>query len=83
MKRLLSFLVLIALSVTMVQAGGAKKSKDAKADETDPKTWTPIKIPGQQKAPELEDIEAWLNGPPLTMKELRGKVVVIHFMAFG
>ena len=34
-------------------------------------------------APEFEGIEAWLNSEPLTMKALRGRVVVIHFFAFG
>lgn len=52
-------------------------------DPRDPKTWTPVKIPGRQAAPEFADFGEWLNGPPLTMKGLRGKVVVVHFMAFG
>jgi hypothetical protein len=52
-------------------------------DPKDPKNWTPIKIQGRQKAPEFEDIAEWLNSPALTMKELKGKVVVVHFMAFG
>lgn len=52
-------------------------------DPKDPKNWTPVKILGKQKAPEFEDISEWVNSPALTMKELKGKVVVIHFMAFG
>lgn len=52
-------------------------------DPKDPKNWTPVKITGNQQAPEFEDIEAWLNSEPLTMKGLRGKVVVVHFMAFA
>jgi len=43
----------------------------------------PVRIQGKQQAPEFEDIAEWLNSNPLTLKELRGKVVVIHFMAFG
>ena len=43
----------------------------------------PVQIQGKQQAPEFEDIAEWLNSNPLTLKELRGKVVVIHFMAFG
>jgi hypothetical protein len=38
-----------------------------------------MKIP----APELQGIEAWINSRPLTLKGLRGKVVVLHFWAFG
>jgi hypothetical protein len=52
-------------------------------DPKDPKNWTPIRIQGRQKAPEFEDIAEWINSQPLTIKELKGKVVVVHFMAFG
>lgn len=34
-------------------------------------------------APEFEGIDAWLNSEPITMESLRGKVVVVHFFAFG
>jgi peroxiredoxin len=33
-------------------------------------------------APELQPAENWLNSPPLTLRELRGKVVLLHFYAF-
>lgn len=39
--------------------------------------------PSPGLAPEFESIEAWVNSNPLTMKSLRGKVVVVHFFAFG
>ena len=35
------------------------------------------------KAPELFDSGEWLNSVPLTIKGLAGKVVVVHFYAFG
>ena len=35
------------------------------------------------KAPELVDSGEWLNSAPLTMNALAGKVVVVHFYAFG
>ena len=35
------------------------------------------------KAPELVDSGAWLNSAPLTLASLGGKVVVVHFYAFG
>lgn len=38
---------------------------------------------GPAFAPEFADIEAWLNSSPLTIDSLRGRVVVIHFFAFG
>lgn len=34
-------------------------------------------------APELRGVSAWINSSPLTMQELRGRVVVVHFWAFG
>jgi hypothetical protein len=34
-------------------------------------------------APELHDVEEWINSEPLTMKSLRGKVVALHYWAFG
>jgi hypothetical protein len=52
-------------------------------EKDDPSKWTPVKIAGEQPAPEFEDITAWVNSKPLTMKGLKGKVVVVHFMAFG
>jgi hypothetical protein len=64
--------LVLASAVGAIGAGGG-----------DPKSWTPVKIAGKQKAPEFEDIAEWVNGPALTMKDLKGKVVVVHFMAFG
>jgi peroxiredoxin len=34
-------------------------------------------------APELRDVTAWINSEPLTLAQLRGRVVVVHFWAFG
>lgn len=34
-------------------------------------------------APEFTDIHAWINSEPLTMNQLRGKVVLIDFWTFG
>ena len=33
-------------------------------------------------APEFVTVEHWLNSGPLTLRELRGKVVLVHFYAF-
>lgn len=35
------------------------------------------------QAPELAGATDWVNTPPLTLDELRGEVVAIHFYAFG
>jgi cytochrome c biogenesis protein CcdA/thiol-disulfide isomerase/thioredoxin len=34
-------------------------------------------------APEFAEIDTWLNSPPLTMKELKGKVVLIDFWTYS
>jgi peroxiredoxin len=39
--------------------------------------------PSPGDAPEFVSIEEWVNSEPLTMESLRGKVVVVHFFAFG
>lgn len=33
-------------------------------------------------APEFADVKQWINSDALTMKELRGRVVIVHFYAF-
>jgi thiol-disulfide isomerase/thioredoxin len=35
------------------------------------------------RAPELREVDAWINSKPLDMAGLRGKVVAFHFWAFG
>ena len=77
MSRLLSslLLVLASLAVLKVFADSSDKDDSTKA--------TPVKIEGDQAAPEFEDVTAWVNTQPLTMKGLKDKVVVVHFMAFG
>jgi hypothetical protein len=38
-----------------------------------------MKIP----APEIQGIDEWINTKPLSLKDLKGKVVVVHFWTFG
>ena len=34
-------------------------------------------------APELKNVDEWINSKPLQVKDLRGRVVVLHFWTFG
>ncbi|HEV3145660.1 MAG TPA: hypothetical protein VGZ47_17360 [Gemmataceae bacterium] len=34
-------------------------------------------------APEFKDIDEWMNSKPLQLKDLRGRVIVLHFWTFG
>jgi hypothetical protein len=74
MIRLLSFAGLLLALPTLTFGGD---------DPKDPKNWTPVKIPGKQAMPEFTDIAEWINSEPLIVKDLKGKVAVVHFMAFG
>jgi len=35
------------------------------------------------RAPELRGVETWINAGPVSLAELRGNVVVVHFYTFG
>ena len=44
---------------------------------------TPAPTPAPASTPEFDSISQWLNGPPQTMAQLRGKVVLLDFWTFG
>ena len=41
------------------------------------------KLPDYGPAPDFAGIDLWLNGKPLTIKELRGKVVLVDFWTYS
>lgn len=48
-----------------------------------PTTGSGITFPYNYPAPELQGLDNWLNSKPLTMQELRGKVVLVDFWTFS
>ena len=36
-----------------------------------------------RSAPEIRGVDEWINSAPLTLADLRGKVVALHFFTFG
>ena len=68
-------------SIDGTSANAQDKGKKPPKDEDDEDVATPRK---PQKAPELNGGIAWLNtGKPLTLKELKGKVVLLDFWTLG
>jgi len=67
----------VALSIAILLFGGGLCAWICVAETTDKP------MPKDKQAPEFADIGAWINSEPLTMSQLRGKVVVIHFWTFG
>ncbi len=69
MKPLITMMLFGALAAT-AQCGAAT------VPETQPEA---LKV----KAPEFQDVTEWVNTKPLSFKDLRGQVVVVHFWTFG
>jgi thiol-disulfide isomerase/thioredoxin len=90
-KRWLPLIIVLGLAVglgtTLVFASRFAPADTAQADEKEAKAKPkakddedPAPPPKLPKAPELEGGVAWLNtGKPLTLKELKGKVVLLDF----
>lgn len=68
-----------ALFISLTFGAAAIQGDDAK----DPANWMPVMIQGDQKMPEFDDIAEWINSPPLKALDLKGKVVVVHFITYG
>jgi thiol-disulfide isomerase/thioredoxin len=50
--------------------------------EGQPMTLTASQLPVEGNLPSLAGAVEWLNGPPLTMSQLRGKVVLVEFWTY-
>jgi thiol-disulfide isomerase/thioredoxin len=64
-----------ALAAAMLTPVGLLRARSANAQESGVGDFGP--------APEFTGISTWLNSPPLTMAQLRGKVVLIDFWTYS
>jgi cytochrome c biogenesis protein CcdA/thiol-disulfide isomerase/thioredoxin len=65
---------------TSALAGGPPVGRQEALMTTEP---AEIELDDLGPAPELTGITAWINSAPLTMADLRGKVVLVEFWTFG
>jgi cytochrome c biogenesis protein CcdA/thiol-disulfide isomerase/thioredoxin len=63
-------------------ASGPADARQEAMMTTEPEE-TALELDDLGPAPELTGITAWINSRPLTMAELRGKVVLVEFWTFG
>ena len=78
------FALLIVASVAFIGSGldpqsllASSKPSDASAASLEEGLASPY------PAPDFSGISAWLNSPPLSMKELKGKVVLVDFWTYS
>ncbi len=76
---------LVAALVVGVLLGVPLQEHDAFAAGVDPQGVPVLKngLAMPYPAPKFSGISAWLNGPPLTIAELKGKVVLIDFWTYS
>lgn len=70
-------------SAALQQAAVATATAPALAAQKSVPASAPTALAEGPAAPELRGITDWINSEPLTLAELRGKVVLVHFWTFG
>ena len=80
-----TFGVIILLAVAFIASGVDAQSFFTKKETATIATASGLHdaLPNPYAAPEFAGIETWLNSNPLTMKELKGKVVLIDFWTYS
>lgn len=80
------FGIIILLAVVFIASGGAANLlllSNSEEQVTTEATGLKDALPEPYSAPEFRNVTAWLNSDPLTMAELRGKVVLIDFWTYS
>jgi len=68
---------------TATLESGIAKTLGLGGDEQATKIGAGGQLPVEGQMPPLDGLGPWINGPPLTREELRGKVVVIDFWTYS
>jgi thiol-disulfide isomerase/thioredoxin len=76
LKLLTASAALIGLALTGAAIPGI-------CDEVSPAAPTRVAATGQDAAPEFSGISNWFNSKPLSLADLRGKVVLVDFWTYG
>jgi hypothetical protein len=85
-KALYVLVLVLALGGIVALARGFRESLPSPvqaAAEQKESSAAPEPVAMKIKAPEITGIEEWINAKPLKLKDLRGKVVALHFWTFG
>jgi cytochrome c biogenesis protein CcdA/peroxiredoxin len=85
------FGVIIIASVALIASGAGVPSLGSSSADNTPVASTPQSaalslqdaLATPYPAPEFSGIDAWINSQPLTMQQLRGKVVLIDFWTYS
>jgi cytochrome c biogenesis protein CcdA/thiol-disulfide isomerase/thioredoxin len=79
------FGVIIIGAVLFIAAGGNAELQFSSSKQPPAETVTGLAhaLPAPYPAPEFAGIEKWINSSPLTMQELKGKVVLIDFWTYS
>ena len=70
-------------SVVMQNGPAAMAANPAMIMKAKPAAGESVALPDEGTLPSLDGAGEWLNGPPLTATELRGKVVLIDFWTYS
>ncbi len=81
-RRVMGAVIILTVVLTM-QGGVLPPEKEAAVRAIPEDAGLIDPLPAPYPAPEIEGIAAWINSDPLTIGELRGKVVLIDFWTYS
>ena len=80
---LLAAMLVVASSLTFVSLTNQETSAATAKAVTIKKVTAKFNVDTPYAAPEFTELGTWVNSAPLTLADLRGKVVLVNFWTFG